>query len=111
MRSRIVLLAGEDRNNTKIASKLLTTKQTVGKWRQRYIEQGLEGLLDEPRPGTSRRLSDKDVERVLSLTLESTPQAATHWSTREMASSLAPHRAETFKLSKGHCSSRRCRTL
>lgn len=116
MRSRIVLLAGEGNNNTDIASKLLTTKQTVGKWRQRYIAQGLDGLLDEPRPGTSRRLSDKDVERVLTLTLESTPQAATHWSTREMAKacglsrasvhriwsafSLAPHRAETFKLSK-----------
>jgi transposase len=116
MRSRIVLLAGEGRTNTEIAGKLLTTKQTVGKWRQRYIEQGLDGLLDEPRPGTPRKLSDKDVERVLALTLESTPQAATHWSTREMARacglsrasvhriwsafSLAPHRSESFKLSK-----------
>jgi transposase len=116
MRSRIVLLAGDGSCNTEIARMLLTTKQTVGKWRQRYIDHGLDGLLDEPRPGTSRKLSDKDVERVLALTLESTPQAATHWSTREMAKacglsrasvhriwsafSLAPHRAETFKLSK-----------
>ena len=116
MRSRIVLLSAEGNSNSRIAEMLLTTKQTVGKWRQRYVDQGLDGLLDEPRPGTSRKLSDKDVERVLTLTLESTPQAATHWSTREMARlcglsrasvhriwsafSLAPHRAETFKLSK-----------
>lgn len=116
MRSRIVLLSGEGRSNTEIAGMLLTTKQTVGKWRKRFLEQGLDGLLDEPRPGTPRKLSDKDVERVLALTLESRPEAATHWSTREMAKvsgfsrasihriwqafSLAPHRAETFKLSK-----------
>src|SRR5208283_2282580 len=86
------------------------------KWRQRYLDQGLDGLVDEPRPGTSRKLSDKDVERVLAFTLESTPGDATHWSTRSLAKrtglsrasihriwrafSLAPHRTETFKLSK-----------
>lgn len=116
MRSRVVLLAAEGQSNTQIASGLGVTLQTVGKWRQRYLEQGVDGLLDEPRPGTSRKLSDRDVERVLALTLESTPSDATHWSTRSMAAqaglsrasihriwqafSLAPHRSETFKLSK-----------
>jgi transposase len=116
MRSRIVLLAADGLSNTAIANQLHTTQHTVGKWRQRYLDQGVDGLLDEPRPGTSRKLSDKDVERVLALTLESTPADATHWSTRSMAKraalsrasihriwrafSLAPHRSETFKLSK-----------
>jgi len=116
MRSRVVLLAAEGKNNTTIAGQLAVTLQTVGKWRQRYLDQGLDGLIDEPRPGTSRKLSDRDVERVLALTLESTPADATHWSTRSMAKrtglsrasihriwqafSLAPHRTETFKLSK-----------
>ena len=85
MRSRIVLLSGEGNCNTEIARMLLTTRQTAGKWRQRYIDHGLDGLFDEPRPGTSHKHSDKDIERVLALTLESTPEAATHWSTREMA--------------------------
>ena len=78
--------------------------------------QATTGLLDEPRPGTSRKLSDKQVELVLARTLESQPEAATHWSTRDMAKtcglsqssisriwrafSLAPHRSETFKLSR-----------
>ena len=113
---RVVLRAGEGLSNTAIAQELGLSLQTVGKWRQRYLDQGVDGLLDEPRPGTSRKLSDTDVERVLALTLESTPADATHWSTRSLAKkaglsrasihriwqafSLAPHRSETFKLSK-----------
>jgi len=116
MRSRVVLLAASGTSNTAIARQLRVTLQTVGKWRQRFLDQGVDGLLDEPRPGTSRKLRDRDVERVLALTLESAPVGATHWSTRSMAQraglsrasihriwqafSLAPHRSETFKLSK-----------
>ena len=89
---------------------------TVGKWRQRFVLLRVDGLLDEPRPGTPRRLSDAAVERVLARTLESQPQAATHWSTRSLAQatglsqssisriwrafSLRPHRSQAFKLSR-----------
>jgi transposase len=116
MRSRIILLAAQGGNNKSIAQKLSTTPHTVGKWRKRFQSAGNEGLLDEPRPGTSRKLGDQQVELVLARTLESQPEAATHWSTRDMAKacglsqssisriwrafSLAPHRSETFKLSK-----------
>jgi len=116
MRSRIILLAGDGLSNTVIANQLHTMQHTVSKWRRRYLESGLDGLLDEPRPGTLHKLSDTDVERVLTLTLESTPADAAHWSTRSLAKrvglsrnsihriwqafSLAPHRSETFKLSK-----------
>ena len=88
----------------------------MGKWRSRFASKGLEGLLDEPRPGTPRRVSDADVEKVLTTTLESLPRDATHWSTRSLAQQaglshstisriwrafgLQPHRSETFKLSK-----------
>ena len=116
MRARIVLWAAEGLSNTAIAAQLATTLHTVGKWRRRFLDSGIDGLLDEPRPGTSRKLSDEDVERVLTLTLESKPDDATHWSTRSLAQrtglsrasihriwrafALAPHRAETFKLSR-----------
>ena len=116
MRSRIILLAAQGGSNKSIALKLSTTPHTVGKWRKRFQSAGNDGLLDEPRPGTSRKLSDKQVELVLTRTLESQPEAATHWSTRDMAKtcglsqssisriwrafSLAPHRSETFKLSR-----------
>lgn len=116
MRSRIVLLAADGLSNTEIARRQGCSLPTAGKWRQRFVDQGLDGLLDEPRPGTPRRISDADVERVLARTLESQPEAATHWSTRQMAAatglsqstisriwrafSLEPQRSETFKLSR-----------
>jgi transposase len=116
MRSRIVLQAAAGQSNSAIARQLATRAHTVGKWRRRFVEAGLDGLLDEPRPGTPRKLSDEQVEQVLSRTLESQPEAATHWSTRDMgkacglsqstvsriwrAFSLQPHRSETFKLSR-----------
>ena len=116
LRSRIVLLAADGLANKEIARRQGCSQPTAGKWRQRFLDFGVDGLLDEPRPGTPRKLSDKQVERVLTRTLESQPEDATHWSTRDMAKacglsqstisriwrafSLAPHRSETFKLSR-----------
>ncbi len=99
-----------------VAHQLRITKQTVGKWRRRFVVRRLDGLLDEPRPGAPRKVGDAQVERVVRLTLESTLADATHWSTRAMAKrcglsqsmvsriwrafALQPHRVEGFKLSK-----------
>lgn len=115
-RSRIVLACAKGKSNSAVAGELRITKQTVGKWRSRFLARRLDGLLDEPRPGTPRKVGDAAVERVLTLTLESTPRDATHWSTRSLAVkaglsrstvsriwhafALQPHRSETFKLSK-----------
>lgn len=52
----------------------------VGKWRRRFIESCLDGLLDEPRPGAPRKITDADIERGVTLALEATPSDATHWS-------------------------------
>ena len=98
MRSRIILLAADGSGNTAIAHQLAVTLQTVGKWRQRYLDMGLDGLVDEPRPGTSNKLSDQDVERVLALTLESAPADATHWSTRSMAKRAGLSRASIHRI-------------
>jgi transposase len=116
LRARIVLACADGKTNTSIASDLGLTKPTVCKWRARFAQQRLDGLLDEPRPGAPRSIGDADVERVVTLTLETTPKGATHWSTRSMAEragmsqsavsriwrafALQPHRSETFKLSK-----------
>jgi len=116
LRSRIVLECAVGQPNTVVAGKLGITHQTVGKWRQRFLEQRLDGLLDEPRPGAPRQVSDAQIERVVRMTLERTPADATHWSTRTMARrsglsqtmvsriwrafALQPHRVEGFKLSK-----------
>lgn len=115
-RARVVLACATGKTNHAVAAEFNTTGQTVGRWRRRFVERRQDGLLDEPRPGTPRRISDAEVERVLALTLETKPSAATHWSSRDMAKTcglsqstvsriwqafgLQPHRTETFKLSQ-----------
>ena len=116
LRARMILLCAEGKTSTSVAQQLHVRIQTVCKWRQRFVDRRLDGLLDEPRPGTPRKVSDTEVEQVLTMTLESLPQDATHWSTRSLAAEaglsrstvsriwrafgLQPHRSETFKLSK-----------
>lgn len=115
LRARIVLACAGGQANKAVAARQRVTQQTVGKWRARYIQQRLDGLLDAPRSGAPRTIDDTRVEAVIAKTLESVPVGATHWSTRTMARDmgltqtavsriwrafgLQPHRQETFKLS------------
>ena len=115
LRARIILSCAQERSNGEVAQLLGVARPTVGKWRQRFVEQRSAGLLDAPRSGHPRTVSDDDVERMIVRTLESQPADATHWSTRSMATAsglsqstvsrvwrafgLQPHRTESFKLS------------
>lgn len=115
-RARIILTSATGKNNTHAAIELGLNRVTVKKWRSRFLAKRLDGLLDEPRPGAPRTISDEAVERVITRTLETKPRDATHWSTRSMARELGmsqsavsriwrafalqPHRTETFKLSR-----------
>jgi len=116
LRCRIVLTCASGKSNSDVARELKVTKPTVGKWRKRFVERRLDGLLDEPRPGAPRKITDAQVEEVVTRTLETKPTNATHWATRSMAEAtgmsqtavsriwrafgLQPHRTKTFKLSK-----------
>ena len=115
LRCRIALAAADGERSKDIAARLGCATSTVGKWRGRFAERGLDGLHDEPRPGKPRQIGDEDVERVIVKTLEQQPPNATHWSTRSMAAAtgmsqtaisriwrafgLKPHQTESFKLS------------
>ncbi|MCA1701279.1 MAG: IS630 family transposase [Actinobacteria bacterium] len=116
-RSRIVLACAQGETNTAVATRVGVSVPTVRRWRSRFAERRLDGLLDEPRPGQPRKISDDQVEEVIVKTLETAPpDGGTHWSTRQMAAavglnqtavsriwrafSLQPHRYEQFKLSK-----------
>lgn len=114
-RARIVLKAAEGTTNLRIAEQLETTRMTVAKWRNRFAELRLDGLLDEPRPGRPREIGDDKIEEIVERTLHSRPRGATHWSRRTLAKELGvspatvnrvwrafglqPHRSETFSLS------------
>lgn len=116
LRAKIVLQCAQGKSHLAIANMLGVSNVTVGKWRRRFAEKRLDGLMDEPRPGQPRKITDQDVERVIVMTLEQKPANATHWSTRTMAEAvglnqtaivriwkafgLQPHRQETFKISE-----------
>lgn len=114
-RAKAVLLCAQGTDNATVSGMVGLGPATVGKWRQRFIEQRMEGLTDAPRSGAPRTITDDAVEAVIVATLESKPAMATHWSTRDMAKhtgfspssisriwrtfGLKPHREGTFKLS------------
>src|SRR5437899_2720016 len=85
LRARIILSCAEGGNNKDVATRLGMSRLTIGRWRSRFIRSGVDGLLDEPRPGAPRKISDAAVEKAVTLTLESKPRDATHWSTRSLA--------------------------
>ncbi len=113
--ARIVLACACGADNQTVARNMRVTPQTVGVWRTRFVEERIEGLYDEPRPGGPRTITDNRVEEVVVRTLESTPKGCTHWSARAMVKAtglshmticrvwhefgLQPHRTESFKLS------------
>lgn len=115
LRARIILTCADGLENKAVSHQLGVHAMTVGKWRRRFLAQRVEGLRDEPRPGTPRTIEDTRIEAVITRTLESQPDGATHWSSRGMARDsglsvstvqriwrafgLKPHRQETFKLS------------
>ena len=115
LRARIVLGCAAGAQSKDVAAHLRVDASTVGKWRRRFVERGMDGLHDEPRSGAPRTIDDTRIEAVIVRTLESTPPGATHWSSRGMARAsglsvssvqriwrafgLQPHRSESFKLS------------
>ena len=115
LRSRIVLECASGVSNSEAARRLGVSLPTVRKWRARFLERRLDGLVDEPRPGRPATISVEEVEQVVIDTLESTPKNATHWSRAKMseksglskstvgriwkAFGLKPHLEEGFKLS------------
>jgi transposase/transcriptional regulator with XRE-family HTH domain len=115
LRSRIVLGCASGLSNKDVAAAEGVSAPTVGKWRARFVELRLDGLVDDPRSGRPATVTDKQVEDVVVATLESTPKNATHWSRAKMAErsglskstigriwkafELKPHRIDGFKMS------------
>src|SRR6202034_688904 len=115
LRSRIILCCAQGLSNKAVAAHAGVPQPTVGRWRARFVESRLDGLVDSPSPGRPPTVTAEQVEDVVVTTLESTPEDATHWSRSKMAErsglsastvgriwkafELKPHRAEGFKLS------------
>jgi transposase len=115
VRSRMVLACADGLPNRAVATRLQVSANRVCKWRERFRVRRLEGLTDEPRPGTPRKATDDRIVDVITRTLEGPPAHTTQWTTRSMATvaglskatisriwqtfGLQSHRVDTFKLS------------
>jgi transposase len=115
-RAKIVLLAAEGQQNKDIGDALGVTRQLVGRWRNRYVAQGLAGI-EKDAPGRGRKPTAREAiaARIIEWTTQRKPAHATHWSTRTLskelgtsrsmvnrvwqANQLKPHLYRTFKLS------------
>ena len=114
-RARIILLAADGLNNSSVAARLGLSRPTVGKWRQRFLRQGLAGLYDEAKPGGPRSIGDEQMANLIRRTLETKPKDGTHWTCGSLSAEtkisratvhriwrafgLQPHRQRHFKLS------------
>ena len=114
-RARIVLLAAKGFSNADIAGELGIKPHTVGRWRNRFAEHGLEGVeKDLPRGGRPRTREPIE-SKIIRKTTQEIPANATHWTTRTLAkeigttqsmvhrvwkaNGLRPHMIRTFKVS------------
>jgi transposase len=114
-RASIILGLAAGRAKQEIAKQLGLAWQTVLRWEQRFLQQGLEGLNDAPRSGRPRTIGPEKIAQIVQKTTRETPIDSTHWSTRSLAAvmevsacsisriwreqKLQPHRVKTFKLS------------
>lgn len=99
-RARIVLLAAQGLQNKEIAAKLDVGRVQVSRWRERYSTSRLAGIeRDLPRGAPPVKV---DVARLVELTTQSTPQAATQWSTRTMAQALGVSAASVSRHWRAH---------
>ncbi len=116
-RAKMILRAAEGRSNQEIATRLGVKVHTVGRWRQRFAELGIQGIdKDLPRAGRPRQQRERIQSEIIGKTTQETPANATDWSTRSLAkevgvgqsmvhrvwkaNGLKPHRVRTFKLSR-----------
>ncbi|MEV0400314.1 FCD domain-containing protein [Actinoallomurus sp. NPDC050550] len=87
-RSRIVLACAEGLSNKDVAARLGVSPATVGKWRDRFTERGLDGLADAPRPGRPRSVDRREAERLIAAALGTAERGGPVPSTHSLARSL-----------------------
>jgi len=88
LRAKILLLLADGLSYQAVAEKLDTSTPTVGKWKRRFLEQGLDGL-ETHRPGQPpSKLTPRLRARILAATRRKPADGSTHWSCRKLASHL-----------------------
>ena len=102
-RAQMLLLAETGFSNKEISEQLNTTRQKVARWRQRFIEQGLEGIeKDASRPGGKEKLDDRTIEKIIDLTLHHQPSVGKYWTQQSIAKLCGVSRSSVGRIWKTH---------
>ena len=103
LRARMVLMTADGLSTTAIMATLTISNPTLNKWRNRYLESGVEGLKKgKTRPSRIPRLTTDKVQEVLALTLTGKPVAATQWSCCTMAQQVGISRMAVHGIWREH---------
>jgi transposase len=102
LRAKLILASAGGATDRAVAARYHVNPKTVATWRTRFCVGRLEGLYDEPRPGAPRKIGDEQVEKIVVETLETTPRASTHWSTRKMAEKAGISRSSVSRIWRAH---------
>lgn len=117
LRSRILLLAADGKQDLEIADELSVNRHTPALWRKRFQTERLDGVWEiQPGRGRKPRYDEQKIHAIITATLQTKPKGSTHWSCRTMARAqkvspstinrlwqehnLKPHRTRSFKLSR-----------
>lgn len=119
-RSRIVLLAADAMPNYEIAQQLNIDVNKVGRWRNRFAEQRMDGINKEKPRGANQGGKNTEDQtklrsKIIRMTTQSKPKVGTHWTTRTLGKALGlnhsfvnrvwrevglkPHLTDQFKVS------------
>jgi transposase len=102
-RARIVLLAGDGLGALEVAAEVGMNVLTVRRWRRRYSDKGVVGLLkDATRPARKKPLSAQTINKVVNMTIHEKPPKATHWSLRSMAKASGVSSSSVQRIWKAH---------
>src|SRR5229473_1129030 len=103
LRAKMILMAADGMTDLLIAEQLNVSRQSVARWRGRFLLQGIEGIQkDAPRPGRKPKISAQKVQKVVRMTTLEKPSDATHWSTRTMAQAAGISEASVRRIWKRH---------
>jgi transposase len=85
LRARIILACAEGASNTEVAAAMGISRATVAKWRSRFVAARLGGLNDLPRPGAPRKITDEQIDLVITKSMQELAPDGALWTTRSMA--------------------------
>jgi len=102
MRSKIILMLNEGYSYDSIKAELKVGREAIAKWKKRYLESGLDGLKDAPRPGKTAIYTEEDKARVIQKACSKPEGGYSNWSQRRIAKEFGMSQSTVQNILKSH---------